>query len=121
MAPGDSLVYGAIPAMWKAKSYPSFKPLAGYVTDLLERLNFLNEWLCEKPPVRTDLGLLLPACVYDGLQTKLLKELKLYRQMLIGLHRDVALQFSEAAPRWAFMCMASSSRARGGTKNRRRS
>merc|ERR1711939_212343 len=47
---GDSLVYGAIPAMWKAKSYPSFKPLAGYVTDLLERLNFLNEWLCEKPP-----------------------------------------------------------------------
>merc|ERR1739847_88858 len=23
---------------------------AGYVTDLLERLNFLNEWLCEKPP-----------------------------------------------------------------------
>ena len=47
---GDSLVYGAIPAMWKAKSYPSFKPLAGYVTDLLERLNFLNEWLCDKPP-----------------------------------------------------------------------
>jgi dynein heavy chain len=47
---GDSLVYGAIPLMWKAKSYPSFKPLAGYVTDLLERLTFLNEWLCDKPP-----------------------------------------------------------------------
>ena len=74
---GDSLVYGAIPLMWKvccprpvlsrrfrpprhrrdatpnrtqAKSYPSFKPLAGYVTDLLERLNFLREWLEEKPP-----------------------------------------------------------------------
>jgi len=47
---GDALVYGAIPAMWKGKSYPSFKPLAGYVQDLLERLDFLRQWMEDEPP-----------------------------------------------------------------------
>ena len=47
---GESLVYGTIPAMWKAKSYPSFKPLAGYVQDLLARLEFLRLWLDDEPP-----------------------------------------------------------------------
>jgi len=47
---GNSLFFGKIPAMWKAKSYPSLKPLASYVTDLLARLTFFQTWLDEKPP-----------------------------------------------------------------------
>merc|ERR1711988_534500 len=49
-AVGSSLVFATQPAMWKAKSYPSLKPLAGYVTDLLERCKFFGAWLDDKPP-----------------------------------------------------------------------
>jgi dynein heavy chain len=47
---GSALFFNRIPAMWKAKSYPSLKPLAGYVADQALRLEFFGDWLKNKPP-----------------------------------------------------------------------
>lgn len=36
--------------MWKARSYPSLKPLSGYIGDQQERLVFFRDWLEQEPP-----------------------------------------------------------------------
>jgi len=47
-----SLFDGKVPAFWIKKSYPSLKPLGGYITDLKQRLEFFNDWLHNGiPPV----------------------------------------------------------------------
>ena len=33
----DSMLLGRVPTMWKQLSYPSLKPLAPYITDLIRR------------------------------------------------------------------------------------
>ena len=48
---GNSLFDNRIPATWSKRSYPSLKPLASYIVDFVERLNFIGKWIEEgKPP-----------------------------------------------------------------------
>lgn len=47
---GNSMFYGLVPGLWAGKSYPSLKPLGGYVNDLLRRLEMLGSWLEHEPP-----------------------------------------------------------------------
>jgi dynein heavy chain, axonemal len=47
---GDALFFGKVPEVWFATSYPSLKPLAPYMTDLLARLDFMRNWLDTEPP-----------------------------------------------------------------------
>ena len=44
---GNSMVIGKVPLLWSAVAYPSLKPLGAWVTDLLDRLSFLDGWMAK--------------------------------------------------------------------------
>ena len=46
-----SLSVGVVPDMWDGCSYPNMKPLAAYMTDLFERLDFFQAWIDNGAPV----------------------------------------------------------------------
>jgi len=48
---GNSLFDNRIPATWAKRSYPSLKPLASYIVDFVERINFITLWINEGKPV----------------------------------------------------------------------
>ncbi|XP_045030294.1 dynein axonemal heavy chain 7 isoform X2 [Daphnia magna] len=48
---GKALLSNRVPAVWKTASYPSLKPMRGYFSDLLERLQFFRSWYEDGQPV----------------------------------------------------------------------
>ncbi|XP_059153506.1 dynein axonemal heavy chain 1-like [Physella acuta] len=46
----NSLFVNTVPAMWASKAYPSLKPLAAWVVDLMDRIVFINKWVAEGIP-----------------------------------------------------------------------
>ncbi|NXU12627.1 DYH1 protein, partial [Pardalotus punctatus] len=46
----SSLYNNSVPELWNAKAYPSLKPLASWVNDLVQRIEFLQNWISEGIP-----------------------------------------------------------------------
>lgn len=49
-AMGNALYDQKVPLVWEGKAYPSLKPLAPWVKDLLERLAFVQKWIDQGIP-----------------------------------------------------------------------
>jgi dynein heavy chain len=47
----NAFLIGAVPALWMKSSYPSLKPLGGYVENLLKRLDFFQKWVDDGTPL----------------------------------------------------------------------
>jgi len=46
----NSIFDNRTPGAWMKRSYPSLKPLASYVVDFIDRLNFMQKWIDEGAP-----------------------------------------------------------------------
>jgi len=47
---GNAIFDNKTPAAWMKRSYPSLKPLASYIVDFVERLEFMQKWIDEGAP-----------------------------------------------------------------------
>lgn len=47
---GNAIFDNKTPAAWMKRSYPSLKPLASYIVDFVERLDFMQKWIDEAAP-----------------------------------------------------------------------
>merc|ERR1711988_1814558 len=45
-----AMMNNQLPELWSKGSYPSLKPLASYIAELLERLAFFQSWVDDGPP-----------------------------------------------------------------------
>jgi dynein heavy chain len=41
----NSMFINQVPSLWSAKAYPSLKPLSSWITDLVQRTEFIQKWI----------------------------------------------------------------------------
>ena len=64
---GTSLFNNQVPEMWSKVAYPSLKPLASWVPDLLKRIEFIQQWYENgKPPAFWISGFYFPQAFITG-------------------------------------------------------
>jgi dynein heavy chain len=47
----NAFILQAVPGLWVKKAYPCLKPLNSWYEDFLKRLDMINSWMLEGPPV----------------------------------------------------------------------
>jgi dynein heavy chain len=63
----NSLYNNAVPQLWASKAYPSLKPLASWVTDLVSRMAFIQTWIDSGiPPAFWISGFFFPQAFLTG-------------------------------------------------------
>ncbi|KAF6028261.1 hypothetical protein EB796_013427 [Bugula neritina] len=63
----NSLFNNMVPGMWSGKAYPSLKPLASWVLDLVERMDFIQNWIDQGiPPIFWISGFFFPQAFLTG-------------------------------------------------------
>ena len=66
-AMAESLYTNQVPKMWEKKAYPSLKPLAGWIDDLVARIKFVQGWIDGgKPPTYWISGFFFPQAFLTG-------------------------------------------------------
>ena len=64
---GTSLFNNQVPEMWAKVAYPSLKPLASWVPDLVKRIDFVQKWYDDgKPPCFWVSGFYFPQAFITG-------------------------------------------------------
>ncbi|XP_065895241.1 dynein axonemal heavy chain 1-like isoform X2 [Dysidea avara] len=63
----NSIFNNMVPELWASKAYPSLKPLAAWVIDLVDRINFIKHWIDNGiPPVFWISGFFFPQAFLTG-------------------------------------------------------
>jgi len=63
----NSMYENTVPGLWQSKAYPSLKPLAAWIADLLERVAFIQTWIDNGvPPVFWISGFFFPQAFLTG-------------------------------------------------------
>merc|ERR1739848_89353 len=74
-AMGTSMFDNIVPANWEAVAYPSLMALGDWVTDLCDRMAFINKWIKEGVPnIFWISGFFLPSSFLNWNKTELRKE-----------------------------------------------